>query len=154
MKDVPVVLLAVGTVALAFVIGGNLFESIICAPGWRGPDGIAIWRQLTKQRPVGVFFLPLAIGSFLCLAASAVLGWNAPASRNSYMLGASGCVFIALVMTGTYLAPRAIRMFVKPAPNQTDADARRMLEEFLRVNKVRVAIALAALVCALLALRQ
>lgn len=103
---------------------------------------------------MGVFFLPLAIGSWLCLTASAVLGWNAPAARNPYTLGAATCVLVALVMTGTYLAPRAIKMFVKPPANQTDADARRLLDEFLRVNPVRVAIALAGLVCALLALRQ
>lgn len=146
MSDVPVVLLAVGTVALAFVIGGNLFESIICAPGWRAPDGIQIWRQLTKRRSAGVFFLPLAIGSWLCLTASAVLG------RDRYVLGAAGCVFVSLVMTGTYLAPRAVKMFAKPPADQTDADARRLLDEFLRANPARVAIAFA--VCALVALRQ
>jgi hypothetical protein len=150
--NLALALLYVGTVAIAFVLGANLFEMVICAPGWRSPGGIDAWRSLTAKRNAGIFFLPLAISSLLCFIAGTALGWNHPAERNPFALGAASAVLVAMILTGTYLVPRAVKIFVGPALDP--AESARLLDQFLAVNRVRVAVAFAGLVSALVALRR
>ncbi len=150
-QTLSLVLLNAGTVAIAFVIGANLFEQFIFVPGWQSPEGIEAWRLLTKQRHAGLFFLPLAVSSVVLFATGTGLGWKYSLERNPYALGATVAIFLALVLTGSYIAPRAYRLF---AAMTSPADAARLLTQYQTANVLRLLLAFAGLVSGLCALRR
>jgi hypothetical protein len=51
-QTVALVMLNAGTVALAFVIGANLFEQFTCAPGWQSSGGIGELHRATGLSPI------------------------------------------------------------------------------------------------------
>ncbi len=153
-QTVALVMLNAGTVALAFVIGANLFEQFIFTRGWQSPGGIEAWRMLTKQRHGGWFFLPIAVSSLLLLATGTALGWKYSLERNPYALAATIAVFLGLALTGSYIAPRAYRLFSAASAMPSPVDAARLLAQYRTANALRLLVSFAGLVSGLCALRR
>jgi len=139
-------LLAIGTINLGLLIGGNVFEQLYVMPGCRQAGGIATWKAF-NTRNVALFFLPLAVSAGLCLVASTALVYS------DAKLVAMASVVAALVLTGAYIIPRIVRVFARPRPGQTEAESLRLLGQYRSANRVRLVLAFSGLVCAVIALR-
>ncbi len=151
---VAIVFLSFGTLCFAFVIGGNLYEQVVCVPKWRAPGGLRAWRTFTGERHAGYFFLPTAAIALVCLATGTALGWRQSAARDPYALVATLSVFAALLFTRLYFIPRN-RLLFMPATAIDDAQREgTLMNQWATANYVRVAISLVALASALMALRR
>jgi len=149
-----VVLVGMGAVALAFVIGANIYEQVICVPNWRTPDGMSAWRAMSRGIHPGYFFLTFAPASLLLLGLGTAIGWNHPAERNLWALGATAAVLVGLIFTRVHFLPLNSLLFLHPPPEQTHAEVLAMLSSWVGANYVRVAIAFGGLISALVALRR
>jgi uncharacterized membrane protein len=143
---------ACGTFAFAFLIGGNLYEQVVCVPRWRSPDGLRAGRSFTGKRHAGYFFLPLGAMALVALATGTALGWREGAS-NSYALGATLAVLTALLFTRAFFIPRNRLLFMVDTATRDDANATSLMKQWVAANYVRVAISLVALASAFLTLR-
>jgi len=149
-----VVLVGMGAVALAFVIGANIYEQMICVPQWRTPEGMTAWRVMTSGVHPGYFFLTFAPTSLLLLGLGTAIGWNHPVERNLWALGATAAVLAGLILTKVHFLPLNSLLFLHPPPEQTHEEVLAMLRSWVGVNYARVAITLGGLISALVALRR
>ncbi len=102
----------------------------------------------------GYFFLTFGPTGLLALAASTIVGWNDPGGRYRFTLAATLAVLAALALTAVYFVPTNMKLFMNPSPDLAPAQATAMVERWIAVNRVRVALAFAAVVCAMIAMRR
>ena len=151
---VSVVLLSIGTLCTSFVLGANIYEQIVFIPTWLTPEGLETWRTVVHRVNPGYFFLTFGPTGLLALAASTIVGWNDPGGRYRFTLAATLAVLAALVLTAVYFVPTNMKLFMNPPPDLAPAQATAMVERWIAVNRVRVALAFAAVVCAMIAMRR
>jgi uncharacterized membrane protein len=150
--DLATPLFAIGTVGFALVLGANIFEQVVCVPGWRTEAGLRAWRELIRVRHPGYFFLTVAPISLVCLLAGTILGWDNLA-RRPYALAATITLCVMLAFTRAFFIPLNLRLFLRPQA-QTWAETSRLVERWVRVNHVRVAFTAGAVVLAVMGLRR
>ena len=152
-STIAIVLLALGAVCIALVLGGNIYEQIVCVPQWRSPRGLEYWRSIGERHP-GYFFLTFAPASLVCLAAGTAVGWRSSPMRNPYALYATLAVLAALIFTRVFFLPRNRLLFFPATATPDMALAGVLLEQWIVGNYVRVAVTLSGLASALVALRR
>lgn len=153
-SSISLVLFALGTVCLSFVIGANVYEQVVCVPNWVRPGGLEAYRAFARDRHAGYFFLTFAPAALVCLAAGTALGWKAPGARDPYALYATLAVLGALIFTRVYFIPRNRLLFLPATATHNDSQATVLLRQWIVGNYVRVAVAVSGLVSALIALRK
>jgi uncharacterized membrane protein len=60
----------------------------------------------------------------------------------------------ALALTALYFVPTNMKLFMNPPPELAPEQATAMVERWIAVNYVRVALAFVAVVCATIAMRR
>src|SRR5882724_11148309 len=144
-RALAVVIFALGTICFAFVVGGNLYEQVVCVPSWRAPGGLEAWRTFTGDHHAGYFFLSLAPAALILLAVGTALGWSRMPARNPYALFATVAVLAMLVFTLVYFLPRNRLLFVPATATSDAAEAAAVLKEWIVGNYVRLAVAISGL---------
>jgi uncharacterized membrane protein len=151
---VSVVLLSIGMVCTSFVLGANIYEQIVFIPTWLTPEGLDTWRTVVHRVNPGYFFLTFGPTGLVSLAASTAVGWNDPGGRYRFTLAAAAAVLAALALTAAYFVPTNMKLFLNPPADLSSAQATAMVERWIAVNRVRVAFAFVAVVCATIAMRR
>jgi len=153
-SEVAIALFGLGAACFAFVIGGNLYEVVVCVPRWRSPGGLQAWRTFTGPRHAGYFFLSFAPIALVLLAAGTALGIGDAPQRTPWAIYTTAAVLAMLVFTRVFFIPRNLRLFMLPTVTSDDDEAARLLRQWIAGNYVRVALSLTALASAIVALRR
>ena len=151
MENIRHLLLTVATICLSALFGASLFESVAFAPNLRVniPHSLEHARLFMKATNPGHFFqvaAPLAV-VFLLLS---MIGYWRQTGLRWLILAALACVVVADIVTFTFHYPRNAILFSAPM-NTPVATLEKAAAEWSNGNYVRVALALMALICALIA---
>jgi hypothetical protein len=152
-ETAAVVVFSLGTAALAFVLGANLYELIFLIPNWRTPEGLQAYRTLVAHRSPALFFQPLGNLSIVCLVVGTVLGWPSAAARRPWALGTTLAMLSALALTLAFFLPLNLRLFVRPL-NDAWPEVAKLVDRWAALGYLRLAITGGALVAAMGGLRR
>jgi hypothetical protein len=138
-------------------LGAGLYETLVIVPVWSAspPQSVWGWNALREANPrlaidsgrrFWIFVTP-AVG--LLSIAALLTGWRTGPEHRAWLLAATLTSFVMTVITFAYFVPTLIGL-MKSSPDE--ADAARVASKarlWAALNWVRVAVLIAAWLCAL-----
>ena len=155
------ILLWLFVVLFGIQLGGGLYETLVIVPLWSAspPQSVWGWSALRNANPqfaidsgrrFWIFVTP-AVG--LLAIAALLSGWRTPWEHRKWLIAATLTAFIMVIIAFVYFVPSLIELMNAPpnAANAAQIGAKARL--WWMLNWVRVALLVAAWLCALRALQ-
>lgn len=146
------ILLTLGLVELALLLGACAYESVVMAPNFEHniPTSIDAARQFLSRRTPAHYFRILSPLTQVVLLAAVIAAWRVPSVRFPALV-AFGALVLTEAFTFAYQYPRLGILFKSSTP-QDPALLRKAAREWAIGNIVRVVLLLLAVLAALRAI--
>lgn len=152
LTAVALLLLGIGVLGQAMLLGANSFEAVVDVPNWRDPASLRAYRAFTKHRNAGHFYRVLSPLTIVALVAALGVGWSGPGAREALVGGAVFAAVTAELFTVAYFFPRNKLLFFEPAEEEPGARSRELVEQWGRANVVRVSLSTLGVISGLIGL--
>jgi uncharacterized membrane protein len=146
--------LTLGTLGSVALVGADLYVVLVEMPNWSAnvPASLVPYRANLAHAHPGHFFQVFVPVTFLALLASAVLGWREAGAARAWRLAAAAGILLVEVFTLAYFFPRNEVLFFGPLEAHSADALRAAAREWVLGNHARVALTVAAALCATSAL--